>query len=301
MKEIVDSYNTAIRTIPSATRLLFGLDEREVYAYHSTAVIASGDNYPDALAANGLAGYLTNENLNRGDFNAVPVILTKADKLSSQASDLLKGMQVQNAIIMGGTAAITQDVEDAINKMGIGTSRVAGKDRMETSVKALQRINGNWEGRKGTYDLIIAAGSEFADALSISPYAYRMGTPIVLTDKNGKLTDQEVQAIKANDEIREIIIVGGTAAVSDEVMGQIGTVRNNSIGIHYTRLAGADRYDTSVKIAEFEVAQWGDFFNTLWSTARKSTRFVDYPGSIWQMLGLDNGFTFDHVIVARVD
>ena len=46
---------------------------------------------------------------------------------------------------------------------------VAGKDRQETSVKAMQRINGNWKGLDKNYDLVIASGKNFADVLSISP------------------------------------------------------------------------------------------------------------------------------------
>jgi putative cell wall-binding protein len=203
MKKIIESYNKIQDSTWKSLRKGYSSDE--VYNYHSTAVLASGDNWPDALAANGLAGYLTNVGIydSVGSNGSVPVLITKAGSLTTETKDLLKGMQVQNVIIMGGTAAISQDVEDAINKMGIGTSRVAGKDRQETSVKAMQRINGNWESRDKTYDLIIASGNNYADALSISPYAYRMGTPVILTQKDGTLTDDQVAAIKANDKIAE--------------------------------------------------------------------------------------------------
>ena len=131
MKKVVEAYNEAEVNLWWTLRK--GTKTDQVWNYHSTAVLASGDNFPDALAANGLAGYLTNEQLVvHGALNtngSVPVILTKAGTLSAEAKDLIKQMQVQNVIIMGGTAAVSQDVEDAINKMGIGTSRVAGADR----------------------------------------------------------------------------------------------------------------------------------------------------------------------------
>jgi hypothetical protein len=159
---------------------------------------------------------------------------------------------------MGGTAAVSQDVEDAIRDMHIATIRVAGADRQATSVQAFNLIEGNWYKKHGTHSVIIATGANYADALSISPFAYATGTPIILTKADGTLTDEAVKAIKANDEIWQIIVVGGTSAVADSVFSALGTY-NGSYKDYYNkvyipvRIAGADRYDTSAKIADWEI------------------------------------------------
>jgi putative cell wall-binding protein len=240
-----DRYET-MKKIVEATYKLSG----DNWFSATTAVVASGDNFPDALAANGLAGAL-----NGGD--GAPVILTNKGKLNSHAKELLKNLQVQTVYIMGGTAAISQEVEDAIRDMHIATIRVAGADRQATSIEAFNLIDGNWYKKHGTHSVIIASGANYADALSISPFAYATGTPIVLTKADGTLTDEEIKAIKKNDEIWQVIVVGGTEAVSDSVFGALGTY-NGSYRDYYNkvyipvRIAGADRYDTSAKIADWE-------------------------------------------------
>jgi hypothetical protein len=141
--------------------------------------------------------------------------------------------------------------------MHIATVRVAGADRQATSVQAFNLIDGNWYKKHGTHSVIIATGANYADALSIAPFAYATGTPIVLTKSDGTLTDEAVKAIKANDEIWQVIVVGGTAAVADSVFSVLGTY-SGSYRDYYNkvyipvRIADADRYDTSAKIADWE-------------------------------------------------
>jgi putative cell wall-binding protein len=130
-------------------------DDVKGYAHFDIAVVASGENYPDALAANGLAGSLQ-----------APVILTKKGALSSQAKSLLENMTVQTVFIMGGTNSVSQQVEDEIKALHIATVRVAGEDRQGTSLAAYKLIDGNWYKNSGARDLIVATGSSYADALS---------------------------------------------------------------------------------------------------------------------------------------
>jgi hypothetical protein len=167
-------------------------------------------------------------------------------------------MAVQTVYIMGGTAAVSAETEQAIKDLKIATVRVAGADRQATSVEAFKLIDGNWYKHHGTHSVIIATGANFADALSIAPFAYRTGTPIVLTKSDGTLTDEAVKAIKANDEIYQVIVVGGTSVVSDSVFSVLGTYNGNYKDYYNkvyvpVRIAGADRYDTSAKIADWEV------------------------------------------------
>jgi putative cell wall-binding protein len=237
------------------------------------AVIASGDNFPDALAANGLAG-----TLNQGA--GAPVILTKKGALSSQAKTILEKMQVQHVYIMGGTAAVSQDVEDAISNMKIAVTRVAGADRQETSMKAFNLISGNWYKNYGTHSVIIATGASYADALSIAPFAYQTGTPIVLTKADGTLTQAQIDAIKDNEEIWNIIVVGGEKAVSASVFGTVGTFndKNQKYQFNYTgvRIDGADRYETSANIADWEVNYSKRAYNRIYGG--KDLGSVNYGG-----------------------
>jgi hypothetical protein len=189
---------------------------------------------------------------------------------------------------MGGTSAVSEATENAIKDLKIATIRVAGADRQATSVQAFKLIDGNWYKNHGTHSVIIATGANFADALSIAPFAYRTGTPVVLTKADGTLTDDAVKAIKDNDQIYQVIVVGGTAAVSDSVFSVLGTY-NGSYKDYYNkvyipvRIAGADRYDTSAKIADWEI----NYAYDIKGEYNSKTNYWSYAG-----------FSFDEVFVA---
>ena len=61
-----------------------------------TVVVASGSNYPDALAASGLAGVLD-----------APVVLTDGDVLSAQAADRVRALAPSRIVVAGGPAAVS--------------------------------------------------------------------------------------------------------------------------------------------------------------------------------------------------
>jgi putative cell wall-binding protein len=230
-------------------------DDVKGYAHFNIAVIASGENYPDALAANGLAGSLQ-----------APVILTKKDALSSQAKSLLSNLTVQTVFIMGGTNSVSQKVEDEIKNLHIATVRVAGNDRQATSLAAYKLIDGNWYKNSGARDLIVATGASYADALSIAPYAYRIGAPIILTQADGTLTDEALDEIAKNKYIERVVIVGGKDSVKASVIDAIDKYdKYGRRNFEFVRLGGDNRYATSALIAEWEIEEWygnaafGDF------------------------------------------
>ena len=101
---------------------------------------------------------------------------------------------------------------------------------------------------RATSDAVVTSGDAPYDALSVGPYAYAHCAPIVLC-RQGLLTDQEVQGIRSDAGLARVILGGGTAAVSDQVMAQLGD------GYDYVRLAGANRYETSVRVADFAVGE----------------------------------------------
>ena len=103
--------------------------------------------------------------------------------------------------------------------------------------------------------MIIASGTNFADALSVSPLAYSQAYPIFLAGTNNGIA--ATLATSSRSLIREsgaseALIVGGTSAVSKTVVNQMGSI----FGTDYvTRLAGDTRYETSAAIAEYAVSE----------------------------------------------
>ncbi len=210
------------------------LTERGNWAKGGSVVLASGANYPDALAASSLAG----------GFNG-PILLTDPNGLSSVAKNQLELLCPSKVFIVGGNAAVSPAVERQVKELlgsGCAVFRVAGQTRYETSLVAAE-IN-----PKSSDTVIVATGGNYADALSVSPYAFASGSPVVLCDMSSGLTAGAMGTISSK-KYSKAVIVGGTAAVPASVERQLRSAGVKNI----TRLSGATRYDTSTKIADFEL------------------------------------------------
>lgn len=129
------------------------------------AILASADNFPDALAASSLSG-----------MQNAPIILTSAGSLSDEARKQLEAIKPSKLYIVGGEAAISKEVEQsAVSAASCqNATRFAGDTRYETALKIADGINQS----NGT--VIIATGENFADALSVSPYAQHFKAPLFL-------------------------------------------------------------------------------------------------------------------------
>jgi len=219
------------------------------------AVLASGANFPDALSAAALAGS-----------SLAPILTTDPNTLSEQALIQLKRLNVAKVYIMGGEAAVSANVEQTLVAQGYQTQRVSGADRVETAIRALEAASSDGA---NSDTVIVATGYNFADSLSISPFSYMTRSPILLTQANGMLSDATVAAIRAHAHIRKAVIVGGPAAVSNAVEGQL-----KALGISGVRIEGADRYETSKRIADFESAA-GDWFNYVEPVVTTGKAFPD--------------------------
>lgn len=203
-------------------------------------ILASGANYPDALSASALAGV-----------HDAPIILTDPTELSSKAAATIKQLGPSTIYVVGGPSAVSDEVLQAANNIcGSNTIRLYGSTRYETSLEILRQCNSSSD------TVIVATGANYADSLSISPFAYVTKSPIVLCDPNGGLTQEDIEAIRAGGFSRAIL-VGGNAAVPDVVISQLNNANIATDGIRH--LSGATRYETSTQITAFEISETGLF------------------------------------------
>ena len=96
-------------------------------------VLASGESYADALTATGLANY----------FHTV-LLLVPPDTLHPAVKAALdhclpEGSTDPQLTIVGGTAAVSTNVERELMERGYDVSRVAGADRYETALRVGQQ------------------------------------------------------------------------------------------------------------------------------------------------------------------
>lgn len=207
--------------------------------YSDVAILATGTNFPDALAASSFAGSLA---ASKG--GSVPVVITDSKSLSSQARTVLVDrLKVKKVYLVGGTAALSSTVETQLKSAGIQTSRIAGSARSRTANMLAKAM----PVRSNTNTAIIVTGTTYPDALSIAPYAYATRSPIFLTERN-TLTP-ETQATIKSQGLTNAIIVGGTSAVPASVESQL---RNSGV-TSISRWWGQNRYQTSSVIADNSV------------------------------------------------
>ncbi|MEN6430447.1 MAG: S8 family serine peptidase [Coriobacteriales bacterium] len=208
------------------------------FASASTVVLASGAGYADALGASGLAGALE-----------APVLLTEPTRLSAGVAHEIERLGATRVVIVGGTSAISQTVEGQLDP-ALAVDRIAGRDRFDTSAKIARAIAEEL-GEEFAGEAFIANGYGFADALAAAPVAYAARMPILLVAPD--FVPEPVAAVTEDLGIVEAYTLGGEAAVGGDVPAEMGYDEES-------RLAGANRYETAVAIAEYADAMgWNDF------------------------------------------
>ena len=188
-----------------------------------TVIIARGDSFPDALAGAVLAYE-----------NDAPILLVD-DRLLSVTKNEIERLGAKKAIVLGGTAAVSNEVVSQLKELGLTVDRAAGGGRYETAVAVANKLE------KKSDTVVLAYGLNFPDALAIAPYAAEEGYPILLTEKD-KLSNATREYLANNKEIKNIIIVGGQGVISKNVQDELK-------GYKVERIDGQHRYDTAAKIA----------------------------------------------------
>jgi putative cell wall-binding protein len=202
-----DRYKTAAAIATKAA----GISTSTTFNGFRTAIVATGEGFADALSAGPVA------------FSQdMPILLTPSASLGTDASSTLTSLGVQQALIMGGTAAVSTAAEDAIKAKGISTVRFAGTNRNDTAAKlaatAIKTTGTGGFGFAGTH-VYLASGLNFPDALAASPLAggANAGTapagPILLTASLPAETSAFLTANKAT--ITKVWGMGGTGVIPD--------------------------------------------------------------------------------------
>lgn len=237
---------TLTYTITDAVERISGNDRYETSAKISqmnfpdgadVVVIATGASFPDALAASSLAGVYD-----------APVLLTDPTTLKSVTSAEIARLGATRCYIVGGTSAVSAGVAssiDAISGMTIPV-RVSGNDRYSTAAAVAETVL--WRhGYRLTPVALMARGDDYADALSLSPVAWAMGFPIVLTQPTS--LPASTRSFLTEMPIVSVGVGGGPGAISDDVLAAVGTVPSIASVARLTY--GANRYETSAALAEW--------------------------------------------------
>jgi len=216
------------------------MSRRAYPAGSATAVLVSGRAFPDGLAAASLAGALE-----------APILLTEPGILPPATRDELRRLGVRKVFIVGGSGAVSNVVRDAVEQHvpDVETERISGVDRYGTAAEVADKVR-QVTGVRPPF-VFLASGENFPDALSLSPLAFTSRSPIVLT-RSGTLptaSTQIISGLRPPGGTLDLYVAGGTGVVSNAVAGRAHILAGGSLA----RFGGANRYDTSLMIAEHAV------------------------------------------------
>lgn len=177
-----------------------------------TVVVASSQVFADAMVAGGFSA--------RGGH---PVLLTQPDSLDAGVASYVTESGALHVVVMGGTAAVSSSVEDELEALGVEITRLGGTTRLHTALEVADFLEGKYSDTAGDrcFDRsnagLATAWVPF-DAFSAGPLLGKLCAPLLLTDP--KKLDPDV-AGSIVQETGELLVFGGTAAVSSSVLSSL--------------------------------------------------------------------------------
>jgi len=211
------------------------------------AFLASGLNYPDALALGPLAYQAR-----------TPILLTPPSALDPGVASAIAMYGITDVIVSGGTGAVSNATVADVSDLGIPANRIlrlAGADRYETAkevaawacdLKGPGARGDSWVGTTNNPASMrplpnasmnaYASGESYPDALAGGAFAGKAGAPILLTPKaystpflfgaDGEIplgSTQWFSDLATNNRlpIAQSYLLGGAGAVSDNTWIEI--------------------------------------------------------------------------------
>lgn len=202
--------------------------QRHYFANTNKVILVNANAYPDAISAT---------NVSMGKY---PLLYTGKNSLSVETKSALDKMFLDEIYLMGGVNTISKNVENKLKKNfpHAKITRIMGNNRYDTSAESAKT-------RANTTNLIFAAGTNYADALYATSLAAHQNAPILLVSNEG-LSQSTRKFIQSIGNIDNVTIVGGEISVNQSVKNQIENLTKKRV----TRLAGVDRYESSVEVAK---------------------------------------------------
>lgn len=174
----------------------------------STVIVASGENFPDALSISPYAyakGY--------------PIYLT--EDRGALSFSTLKAIQslgtVERVIIVGSSAVVSESSESQLESIAPTVERWSGSNRYETSLRIAEGAVADgmtWS------NVVVASGENFPDGLAGASLAGKSGGVLLLTAQ-GEASAVAHAIASAKGKVKSCYVLGSEAAVSANAKKQI--------------------------------------------------------------------------------
>jgi lactocepin len=186
---------------------LAGPDPVGEFMAGKAAIVVNGMSFPDALAAGPIAAA-----------QGLPILLTTPDALHPDAENGLLNLDIEQAVIVGGTDAVSEAVAGRIDTLGIDVRRISGPTRQQTAAAVADVAVGELQFPADR--VLLARSDSFADALAGGIRGGTVLAPILLTDDADDLGLAAGDFVLAHkDTIATVEALGGTSGISEAVLG----------------------------------------------------------------------------------
>lgn len=206
----------AARSHAATVRRISGADRFATAAAISAATfapgvpevyIATGRDFPDALAGGAAAGLLD-----------IPILLVTRDSVPVATADELTRLRPGRVTVLGGTSAVSEQVADKLaDRWGDGyppggnQTRISGASRFSTAAAIAKQV-ARGASVPAAY---LATGSNFPDALAAGSAAALSGAPLLLVPREALIEVVRDSITRLSPE--QIVILGGTGVIADPV------------------------------------------------------------------------------------
>jgi len=229
LNSINTSFNLSFATDPEYTRV-YGANRYETSAkisqkYWQTSnyiVLATGENFPDALCASPLAARYS-----------APILLTPSKSLDPSIELEITRLKPKQVFIVGGAGAVSNEIKQKLESKGITVTRIYGASRYDTSLEIAKYLG-------PSKNVFVVTGNNYPDALSIASLAAYYEMPIMLADTNTLPYNSAVYIL--NSGVSKGYVVGGPGVLEDSV---VHSLPNGE------RIAGTNRYETNAEVLRY--------------------------------------------------
>lgn len=189
--------------------------------------VTNGQNFPDALSAGPAAVHQNGLLLIVNPTNIPPVIAAELTRLDPA-----------KIVIVGGPNSVSPAVESQLRAYADQVVRIGGADRYEAS-----RNVARYAFTGGSYEVLLATGRNFPDALSAGGLAALYDAPVITMDGLQHSADAASVTLLNDLNAEHLTIVGGVASFNPGIEYSLST----SVSEFISRASGVDRYAASLQ------------------------------------------------------
>jgi putative cell wall-binding protein len=195
--------------------------------------LASGNNFSDALSASSVAAQ-----------HGAPLLLTASGRLPAQTARMMTILEPKQIVVVGGENSVSAPVIMELQRQhhGVAITRIGGADRFAVSRNL---IGDPSFGAMASTSIYVASGLTFPDALSASPAAAKINTPVLLVDGRATTLTADEKTLLTVRGVTTPTVFGGEDTLSAGIAADLRSVTGS-----IARIEGDDRFIVSANVVK---------------------------------------------------